>query len=61
MMSPPQLSSQVWGRLRAAQMSRKARIGWSPPIRVTFIPNPSTSPVPTAEMTVFRFTLFSSI
>ena len=32
-----------------------------PPMRVIFMPKPSTSPVPAAVMTVFRSTLFSSM
>ncbi|AHD03436.1 hypothetical protein METH_21665 (plasmid) [Leisingera methylohalidivorans DSM 14336] len=42
-------------------MPRMVRIGCKPPIRVTFMPKPSTRPVPAAVITVFRQVLFSSM
>ncbi|MNP19629.1 hypothetical protein D3C76_1121680 [compost metagenome] len=61
MRSPPHASSQVWGKFRAAQMSRNARIGCKPPSAVTFIPKPSTRPVPATVIAVFMLVQLSSM
>ena len=60
MMSPPQVSSQVWGRERASQTSRAVARGPTPPRRVTFSPNPSQIPSEIARRTSFRSSVFSS-